>query len=111
MKHKREYNLQDVVRSLDEAKSRSENRHLRRQMDAQDFDSMALGHGRLANLDDIETKGLLSGTGVPIGFFTDKNGDEHALKHPRGSSGLIYGAPGLGKDSTLIAHILGESDD
>lgn len=111
MKHARQYGLQDLMRGLDEARSRRESIHLRREMDGHDFDDMALGHGRLATGEDLEAKGLLGETGIPIGFFIDDDGNEQTIRHPRGSSGLIYGAPGLGKDSTLIAHILGDLDE
>lgn len=63
------------------------------------FDSFddALAHGHLATRADLEAKGLLGDEGLLIGRF-----EGQSIRHPRGSSGLIYGPPGIGKDVTLV---------
>ncbi len=74
--------------------------------DAREFDDDALGHGRLADRADLEAHNLLGPAGIPIGFL-----DGAPILYPRGASGLIYGPPGVGKDTSLIAHLLGHVFD
>ena len=70
------------------------------------FDSFddALAHGRLATREDLEEKGLLGKDGILIGHF-----EGQTIRHPRGSSGMIYGPPGIGKDVTLIDPIMADA--
>lgn len=66
----------------------------------------ALAHGRLAAHADLEAKGLVGEDGLLIGYLNDR-----AIRHPRGSSGLIYGPPGIGKDVTLIDPLMADVFD
>lgn len=92
-----------LIREIGEVRSRDEHRALTLDLDDQDLDPQALGHGRLATREDLEDKLLLGDQGVPIGYFEGK-----PIRYPRGASGLIYGPPGIGKDTTHLAHILAD---
>ena len=92
-----------LLRTRSEIEGRSEYTALRAEWDELEFDPDALGHGRMAERNDLVAKALLGDRGIPIGYFEDS-----VIRYPRGASGLVYGPPGIGKDTTLIAHILAD---
>lgn len=98
--------LLSIIRTENELASGQAYGDLLTEWDTQEFDDEALGHGYLAERADLEKRDLLGPDGIPIGFL-----DGDPILYPRGASGLVYGPPGIGKDTSLITHLLGHIFD